>query len=122
MGDKSGRLLSIEGSPNKIHTEYVKGALVRIGFGTRALTNTPTDKPVPLNPRCQKAYDHIAAASGEVDVAKLQNIFADPKCEISVGKATIDLMVYDCTARKAYLSRGPSYGVGWREFAFGDGK
>ena len=120
MGDKSGRLLSIEGSPNKIHTEYATGALVRIGFGTRALTNTPKDKPVPLNPRCQKAYDHIAAASGKVDVAKLQGIFADPKCEISVGKATIDLMVYDCTAGKAYLSRGPSYGVEWKEYGFGD--
>ena len=57
-----------------------------------------------------------------MDVAKLQSIFADPKCEISVGKATIDMMVYDCTAGKAYLSRGPSYGVEWKEYTFGDSK
>jgi hypothetical protein len=28
-------------------------------------------------------------------------------------------MVFDNTARKAYLSRGSSYKLAWREFAFG---
>ena len=57
-----------------------------------------------------------------MDVDEAAGIFADPKCEISVGKATIDLMVFDCTAGKAYLSRGPSYGVDWKEYTFGDPK
>jgi hypothetical protein len=122
MGDKHGRLVSIEGSPKKIHTEDVKGRLVRVGFGTRPMTGTPEGKPVPLHARCTKMYDHLAAASGKVDRAKLQNLFADPKCEISVGKPTIDMMVFDCTAGKAFLSRGPSYGVDWKEYTFGDPK
>jgi hypothetical protein len=122
MGDGNGRLVSIEGSPKQIHTEDVKGRLVRVGFGTRAMTGTPEGKPVAFHPRCQKTYDHLEAASGKVDAAKLQTLFADPKCEISVGKGTIDLMVFDCTAGKALLSRGPSYGVNWKEYTFGDPK
>ena len=31
-------------------------------------------------------------------------------------------MVFDCTAGKAYLSRGPSYGVEWKEYGFDDPK
>jgi hypothetical protein len=122
MGDGNGRLLSIEGSPKKIHTEDVKGRLARVGFGTRAMTGTPEDKPVAFHARCAKMYDHLVAASGKVDRAKLQNLFADPKCEISVGKPTIDMMVFDCTAGAAFLSRGPSYGVNWKEYTFGDPK
>ena len=29
------------------------------------------------------------------------------------------MMAFDTTARTAYLSRGSSYGVSWREFVFG---
>jgi hypothetical protein len=122
MGDASGRLVSIEGSPKKIHTEDMKGRLVRVGFGTRAMTGTPEGKPVAFHPRCQKTYDHLEAAAGKIDAAKLQSLFADPKCDVSVGKGTIDLMVFDCTAGKALLSRGPSYGVNWKEYTFGDPK
>jgi hypothetical protein len=122
VGDKNGRLISIEGSPKQFHTEDANGRLVRVGFGTRTMTGTPEGKPVPIHARCKKAYDHIEAAAGKVDSAKLKEVFADPKCEISVGKGTIDLMVYDCTAGKAYLSRGPSYGVDWKEYTFGDPK
>jgi hypothetical protein len=32
------------------------------------------------------------------------------------------MMVFDCTARVAYLSRGPGYGVDWKEFRFGTRK
>jgi hypothetical protein len=122
MGDKTGRLLSIEGSPKKIHTEYAKGRLFRVGFGTRALTGTPEGKPPPVHARCRKMHDHIDAAAGKVDAAKLKDVFADPKCAISVGKPTIDMMVFDCTAGTAHLSRGPSYGVDWKEYTFGDPK
>jgi hypothetical protein len=40
------------------------------------------------------------------------------ECAINVGKATIDMMVFDTTARAAYLSRGPSYKTAWRTFTF----
>ncbi len=44
---------------------------------------------------------------------------ADPKYQINMGKGTIDMMVFDTTARTAYLSRGSSYNVSWRAFVFG---
>jgi hypothetical protein len=38
---------------------------------------------------------------------------------INVGKGTINMMVFDTTARAAYLSRGPDYKAAWRKFVFG---
>jgi hypothetical protein len=35
-----------------------------------------------------------------------------------VGKGTIDMMIFDTTERVAWLSRGPSYRVDWKEFRF----
>jgi hypothetical protein len=46
--------------------------------------------------------------------ALLQAAFADPQHDINVGKSTIDLMVFDTTAREAFVSRGPSYQVDWK--------
>ena len=64
--------------------------------------------------------DHIAAADGRYDAGKMKTLFADPACGVCVGKGTIDMMVFDCTAATAYLSRGPSYKVDWKTFTFGD--
>ena len=52
----------------------------------------------------------------------MQSYFADPKAGISVGKATLDLMVFDTAARAAYVSRGPAYGVRWQRFSFDEGR
>ncbi|MBA4062342.1 MAG: hypothetical protein C0501_01290 [Isosphaera sp.] len=122
LGDATGRLLSVEGSPKRVRAEWAKGRLVRIDFGTRALTDTPAGSPVPRHPRCRVTDDHLAAAAGKVDAARLRTLFADPGCGVSVGRPTIDLMVFDCAARVAHLSRGPRYGVDWREYTFGDPK
>src|SRR5262249_62000799 len=96
-----------------------KGRLVRIGFGTRAMSGTPPGQPVKLHPRCTKMYDHLRGSAGKTDLRAMQGFFADPKCGISVGKGTIDLMVFDTTSRAAHVSRGPSYKVAWRAFRFG---
>jgi hypothetical protein len=56
-------------------------------------------------------YDLLQASSGENDLARLQDYFADRKYEINVGDATIDMMVFDTAARSAFLSRGSSYGL-----------
>lgn len=58
-------------------------------------------------------------APASVVEGKLQDYFADSKYQINVGKDTIDMMVFDTTAGTAYLSRGSSYQVAWRQFAFG---
>jgi hypothetical protein len=63
-------------------------------------------------------YDLLRESEGKNDLSRLQHYFADPKYKINSGKGTIDMMVFDTTARTAYLSRGSSYKVWWREFVF----
>jgi hypothetical protein len=118
LGDAKGNLVNIEGSPEGIVIEPAKGRLLRVGYGSRKMSRTPADRAVALHPRCQKMDELLTSAAGKVDVPAMQRFFADPKCEISVGKPTIDMMVFDTTHRVAYLSRGPSYHVDWRKFTF----
>ena len=35
---------------------------------------------------------------------------------------TIDVMLFDTTKRKAYVTRGPEYHMEWREFGFSAAK
>jgi hypothetical protein len=118
MGDGRGNLVNIEGSPLGLVVEEHKGRLARVLYGSRKMTGTEPDATVKLHPRCQKMYDLLAAAKGKTDRASLQRTFADKECGIQVGASTLDLMVYDTTAREAHLSRGPSYGVKWKTFRF----
>jgi len=119
LGDAEGNLVNIEGSPTRVAVERTKGVLTRVGFGSREMTSTAEDKPVKLHARCDKVIELAKASEGKVDVRGLQGHLADPSCGISVGKGTIDMMVFDCTNRVAHLSRGPSYKTDWREFRFG---
>lgn len=118
LGDGDGNLINLEGSPNGLAVESAKGRLVRIGFGSREMTKTPPGTEVKLHARCEKMYDLLRASAGKTTLRTMQNAFEDPNCGISVGKGTIDMMVFDTTAKTAYLSRGPSYKVAWREFRF----
>jgi hypothetical protein len=68
--------------------------------------------------RWAKMAEQFRATSGKTDMARLKSVFADPKCGISVGTPTIDMMVFDTKNRVAHLSRGPSYGVDWKDFRF----
>src|SRR5262245_17560208 len=118
MGDAKGNLLNIEGSPKEMATERPKGRLCRVGFGTRRMTGTPDGTPVKLHARCDKVRERIDQAKGRVNAAAMKTWFEDPKAGVAVGKGTIDLMVFDTTAREAHVSRGPSYGVAWQTFGF----
>jgi hypothetical protein len=119
MADGEGNLLNLEGSPEKLAVETHRRNLVRVLYGSQQMTATPDEQPVKYHARCQLMYDHLTGGNGKVDRAWLQECFADEKQKICVGPATIDMMVYDCTAREAYLSRGPDYGTAWRKFGFG---
>jgi hypothetical protein len=119
MADGAGNLLNVEGSPKGIAIERTKGRLARVLYGSRQMTATPEGKPVAYHARCQKMYDLLAESAGRTDRKSLERYFSEPQCGISVGKATIDMMIFDTTDRVAWLSRGPSYQVGWKEFRFG---
>lgn len=118
MADAKGNLLNLEGSPKEMHVERHKAMLARISFGSRHMTGTPENAAVKLHPRCQHMYELIAGSSGKIGTSTFQDFFANPKHKISVGKSTIDMMVFDTTAREAWVSRGPSYAVDWQKFSF----
>lgn len=118
MADGAGNLLNVEGSPKGVVAERGKGHMARVSYGSRAMTNTPDGQPVKLQARCAKMYDLLRGSAGKTDLATLQGFFADPKCEIAVGKSTIDMMAFDCTEKVAYLSRGPGYKTDWKAFRF----
>ena len=120
MADGRGNLLNVEGSPEGVAVERSTGSLMRVGYGSRKMTGTPEGQAPPLHGRCATLYGLLKGSEGRTDLATLQKYLAAPEHGISVGEATIDLMVYDTTARKAYLSRGASYGIEWREFRFGE--
>jgi hypothetical protein len=120
MADGEGNLLNIEGSPTGVAVEPAKGSLVRVGYGSREMTGTPTGRDVAFHQRCQKMYDLLEKTRGQNGLDRLQMYFADREFTINQGKGTIDLMVFDTTARSAYLSRGTSYGLDWQKFTFAD--
>lgn len=120
LADGNGNLVNIEGSPRGVVVERSTGSLARVGYGSRRMTGTADAATPPLHDRCAMFHGLLKGSQGKLDAAMLQHLLADPTKGISVGEATIDLMVYDTTARRAYLSRGASYGVEWREFSFRD--
>jgi hypothetical protein len=119
MGDATGRLMNVEGSPESVEVVEATGRLVRIGFGSHKMTKTPSDKAVNVHPRCRTMDALLTKAAGEVDLATMQQSFADPaRGIICVGRNTIDMMVYNTVHRTAHLSRGAEYGVAWKEYKF----
>jgi hypothetical protein len=118
MGDSRGQLMNIEGSPREVAVEELRGQLVRIDFGSRQMTGTPEGKTVAVHPRVTLTRKLLAERQGRLDGPALQDLFGDPKAGIC-SKGTIDMMVYDCSRRVAWLSRGPSYAPRWQTFTFG---
>jgi hypothetical protein len=120
LADGDGNLLNIEGSPLDVVVERATGDMVRVGYGSRAMTGTAGGGEARVHPRCRKMYDLLDDSRGRNDLVLLQSYFADREYTINQGKGTIDMMVFDTTARTAYLSRGTSYGLDWQKFAFAD--
>jgi isopenicillin-N N-acyltransferase-like protein len=121
MADGSGRLLNIEGSPEGVACEEATGRLVRVGFGSRRMTESTRGPRMPRHPRCGSMDALLDRTRGHTGLGAMQTNFGDPGRGICVGRATIDMMVFDTSACTSYLSRGPEYGVAWREYAFKGG-
>ena len=122
MADAEGNLLNIEGSPLGVAIEQPKDRLARAGFGTRELTAAKPGQDAKLHPRCQQMYKLLTQSAGKNDRATLEQYFTNREDEILSWKSanikTLDLMMFDTKARKAYLSRGPEFHLEWREFSF----
>jgi isopenicillin-N N-acyltransferase like protein len=118
LADGEGQLANVEGSPDTLVVETSKGHLARVYYGTRAMTGTPRDQPITYHPQCRRMLDLLAAARGKLDRPTLQGFFGDHESTICKHNGTLDSMLFDCTARKAYVSRGPGCSGRWREFGF----
>lgn len=122
MADANGGLCNVEGSPKELVVERSTGHVARVGFGSRGMTETAAGAKVARHARCGKMYSLLGDASGKITRQTMQHFFEEPSCAISVGRGTIDMMVYNTTQREAWLSRGPSYGTDWKRFTFDDAK
>jgi isopenicillin-N N-acyltransferase-like protein len=122
MADGDGNLLNIEGSPTRVAIERAKQSLVRVFYGSQEMTGTAPGQPISAHPRCERMRALLENSRGRNDLARLQEYFAQPNHRISEGKGTIDLLVFDTTSRVAHMSRGTSYHLDWRTFAFGSEK
>lgn len=118
FGDGTGRLLNVEGSPEEVACEETTGRLVRVGYGSRQMLASTDPQGTSRHPRCVTVDALLDQTRGATDLAAMQQNLGDPARGICVGKATIDMMIYNTTDRTAYLSRGAEYGIEWREFRF----
>ena len=116
LGDSRGNLLNIEGSPQEIAIEEHRGRLARVMYGSRQMTKTPAGAQPKFYPRCEKMYQLLGNKNN--DAAALKNYFSDRQAGICVGDSTLDMMIFDTTAREALVSRGPSYSPNWQRFGF----
>jgi hypothetical protein len=85
------------------------------------MTEAAGGRREPRHPRCGAMDALLDRTRGRTDLEAMRRNFGDPARGICVGRSTIDMMVFDTTARTAHLSRGPEYGVAWRQFGLTEG-
>jgi isopenicillin-N N-acyltransferase-like protein len=118
LADATGRLVNVEGTPERRAAEEARGHLARADFGSREITDTPAGRPVKYHPQCRRMYDLLAGGAGRLDRRTLQGFFGDHESTICKHDGTLDSMLFDCTERKAYVSRGPGCSGRWKTFGF----
>jgi hypothetical protein len=126
FNDSQGNIVNIEGSPSGVVVEQSKGRMVRAEYGTtdkraEMTAALPSWKPPP---RCAALDKLLESSAGRNGRATLQEYLQDPKHGISFAgrpkNQSIDVILFDTTAKRAYVTRGPDYGIEWREFGFGN--
>jgi isopenicillin-N N-acyltransferase-like protein len=120
MADGKGRLVNIEGTPEKIAVEEGKGHMARVYCGSREMTKTPADQPVKFHPQCARMYELLGGGKGKLDRPTLQGFFGDHKSTICKHNGTLDAMLFNCTTKEALVSRGPGCSDRWKAFGFQD--
>jgi isopenicillin-N N-acyltransferase-like protein len=127
LADGEGNLANVEGTPERLVIETAGGHLVRAGFGTRTITDTPPGQSIKYDPKCVRMLDLLAARQGKLDRSTLQSLFADhfgpPPGLICVhdesfDQSTLDSMLFSCTTGEANIQRGPGCSNRWQTFRF----
>ncbi len=119
MADGKGRLLNIEGSPRRMATEWGRGAMARVYYGTLEMTRTPAGQPIECHPQCARMRELLDGANGRIDLATVERFFGDHETRwICKHFGSIDAMVFDTTSRQAHVTRGPGCLAQWKSFSF----
>ena len=86
------------------------------------MTAPTPDAAAVLYPRCQQMYKLLEQTAGKNDRKTLEDYFLEPENEILGWKSpknkSLDVMIFDTTTRKAYLTRGPEFHLSRAEFNF----
>ncbi len=119
MADGKGRLMNIEGSPKRLVIKHARGTLSRVYFGTHEMTRTPKGQPVPAHPQCVRMRELLGKAKGHIDLATIQRFYGDHQTRwICKHFNSLDVMIFDCTSRRAYVTRGPGCLAQYKSFSF----
>jgi len=122
MADGEGNLVNIEGSPDGVEIQRSSQHLGRADYGIAKMTGAKPGEPAKTHPRGDQMNKLLDQTAGKNDRSMIEAYFTQPNYGILGWKSpknkSIDVMIFDTTARKAYLTRGPSYGLDWRTFEF----
>jgi hypothetical protein len=130
VNDADGNIVNIEGSPSGITVERSDKFMVRADYRS-ADKKAEMAQLVPKwrqAARCVTFDNLLTKTAGKNSKSQIEQYLQDPKFGIaSAGipqkrNVSIDVMLFDTTAKKAYVSRGPDYGIDWREYGFSDVK
>jgi hypothetical protein len=128
VNDAEGNIVNIEGSPAGIEIERSGKFMVRADYGSKKKQAEAAQLIKDWRPaaRCAVFEKLLAQTAGMNNKGQLQKYLQDPKYGIASGgprkNVSIDVMLFDTTAKKAYFTRGPNYGIEWREFGFSENK
>jgi hypothetical protein len=117
LADGEGRLANVEGSPDKLAVEETTGQLVRHNYGSRVMTGTAADKAAPVNARCKRVRQVLDAQRDPASQEAVREAFADRE----VGRAALDVMIFNTTRREAFLARGPGHKAKFTRLDFKSG-
>jgi isopenicillin-N N-acyltransferase-like protein len=138
LGDGKGNIATVDGAPEKLVVQRPKGHAARASYACRELLGGAEGEPLKLNPMCQRMFDLLAESKGKLDRRTLQGFFADHHTlkpfgnhhggicthpEVVDGRLspfTIDTMLFNCTKKEAWLTRGPACLARWKKFTFAD--
>jgi isopenicillin-N N-acyltransferase-like protein len=119
LADGKGRLLNVEGSPDRMATQWGRGTMARVYYGTRRMTRTPAGQPIECHPQCARMRQLLDGAEGRIDLAAVKRFFADHETRwICKHFGSLDAMVFDTTSRLAHVTRGPGCLGQWKSFSF----
>lgn len=136
LADGEGNIATVDGTPKALAIERLKGHTARASYACREVLGEENEPP-GVHPQCSRMFDLLSSGRGKFDRDSLQATFADhhewqhgehrgaickhPHLDKHGKPAgfTVDSMLYDCTNKVAYVSRGPGCSGRWQKFEFG---